>query len=75
VREQHGAPVMMCMMLVIATALHLPLTEAACTTGNKFSNVGCATMFCAKKLISLYFLQSGTKTRFVRHENTATDKV
>jgi hypothetical protein len=68
----HGVAVM---MLVLETALRMPLREAACTTGNKFSNVSCARMFCPKKLNLFYYLQSGIKTRCAGHENTATDKV
>jgi hypothetical protein len=52
-------------MPVLRTAVRMPLREAACTTGNKFSNVSCATMFRVKKLILLCFLQSGIKTRGV----------
>jgi hypothetical protein len=32
------------MMLVLETALRMPLREAACTTGNKFSNVRCTML-------------------------------
>jgi hypothetical protein len=62
-------------MMVVLEKLRMPLREAACTTGNKFSKVSCATMFRAKKLILLYCLQSGIKARCVQHENTATDKL
>jgi hypothetical protein len=63
------------MMLVLETALRMPLREAACNTGNKFSNVSCAKMLCDNRLISLYFLQPGIETRSVQHENAATGKV
>jgi hypothetical protein len=53
------------LMLVLQTALRMPLREAACPTGNKLSNVSCATMCRAKEADFITFLQSGIKTRCV----------
>jgi hypothetical protein len=53
------------MMLVLQTALRMPLREAACTNGNKFLNVSCATMCRANEADFIIFLQSGIKTRCV----------
>jgi hypothetical protein len=45
-------------MLVLRTAVRMPLRGAACTTGNKFSNVS-STMFRDNKLILLCFSSVG----------------